>query len=233
MSYLRDRVIILKQEPYREQDRRYVMYGREHGLLEAVARGAALGTSKQAGHLEPFTEAEVMLAQGSRCDKLAVAQRLDSSLHASSLIEWSAVTRDRLLAGFVVCGVFVDLVIRLTRPGIADARVFDLIHEAILCAAQMPQAPSPERARLLHAAATLRLLDLLGFGPIIQMVDDRSQITVILLKFMRRAALADILRVTAPRDVLNAASAFVEQALQHAPLDQEPHGVKTIQAYLT
>ncbi|MEK7529476.1 MAG: recombination protein O N-terminal domain-containing protein, partial [Patescibacteria group bacterium] len=61
MPYIRDRAFVLKKEPVNEHDRRYVLYGREHGLLTAVARGTSLKTSKQAGHLEPFTEAEIMI----------------------------------------------------------------------------------------------------------------------------------------------------------------------------
>src|SRR5260221_1125377 len=108
MPYLRDRVIVLKKEPYREQDRRYVMYGREHGLIVAVARGASIPRSKQAGHLEPFSEADVMIAKGVAFDKLAVAKHV------------GAIHELPLLAGYVVCGAFSDLMIRLVRPGIAD-----------------------------------------------------------------------------------------------------------------
>lgn len=225
MSYIRDIVIVLKKEPFREQDRRYVMYGREHGILEAVARGAALGVSKQAGHLEPFSASEVMIAKGVFLDKLAVARLVASPYHVSE--------RGPRLALFAICGAFADLITRLIRPGLPDARIFDLLQEVILCASEMSQDPSPARARLLYAAATLRLLDLLGFGPIILYARDAPDTDArsisILLQMMRHGPLKDMLRVTAPRGILDAASAFVEAALQHTPLDKEPHGVKTIQ----
>lgn len=214
MPYLRDRVIVLKKEPFREQDRRYVMYGREHGLLVAVARGASSPRSKQAGHLEPFSEAEVMIAKGVAFDKLAVAK-----------IFTPYALRATPLAAVVIAGAFADLVIKLTRQGIADERIFLLLQDVIETLAAMPEIPSPERARLIYAAATLRLLDLVGFAPDVGAHRDAP-----LLKFMRHAPLADVLRVTAPRDTLNAASALVEDALKHTPLEAEPHGARTIQA---
>ena len=219
--YLRDRVIILKKEPFREQDRRYVMYGREHGLLVAVARGASVPRSKQAGHSEPLCEVEVMIAKGAAFDKLAVSRMLWAPDFFSS---------KGGLAGVAICGAFADLVIRLTRPGIADDRIFDLLREAIVLFSSLPEAPTPDRARLLHASLMLRLLDLVGFSPDVE-EGERGHI-VSLLKFMRFAPLADLLRVTTTRDILNEASAFVEESLKSAPLHEEPHGIRTIQAFL-
>lgn len=221
MAYLRDRVIVLKKEPYREHDRRYVMFGHDYGLLSAVARGASSPKSKQAGHLEPFTEAEVMIAKGSAFDKLAVARMVGGQ---------PIVHNERRLAAFAIMGSFADLVIRLSRPGISDERIFILLKELIDVLARLPADPSADRARLVFAAATLKLLDVIGFGPAIEC--DQVQVAT-MLKFMRGAALADVLRVTAAQDVFQQASAFVEASLQHAPLDAEPHGVRTIGIFLS
>ena len=215
MPYLRDRVIVLKREPYREHDRRYVMYGREYGLLSAVARGASSPRSKQAGHLEPFSEAEVMIAKGVAFDKLAVAK--------------CVARRATSLSALTILGAFTDLVTRLTRPGISDDRLFDLLKEMVETLFALPTEPSTDRARFVFAAATLKFLDLLGFGPSIDVED--AQLGTI-LKFMRGATIQNVLRVTATRDVLQGASAFVEEAVKDTPLTEEPHGVRTIQAYL-
>lgn len=221
MAYLRDRVIVLKKEPFREQDRRYMMYGREHGLLVAVARGSSVRTSKQAGHLEPFSESDVMIAKGAAFDKLAVAR----------LVERRQSSR---LASYAVCGSMCDLVVRLMRPGIADERIFDLLSELIETSATMPHDPSPERARLLLSSATLRLLDLLGFAPMIQKSSDNTTPvpSLALVAFMRRSPFADILRVTGATDVFAAASSFVEEALRETHLEREPHGARTVHALL-
>src|SRR6516164_59157 len=73
MPYLRDTVYVLRTEPFREHDAWISMYGREHGKLEAVARGFRNAKAKQHGHLEPLTKTEVMIAVGASVDKLAVA----------------------------------------------------------------------------------------------------------------------------------------------------------------
>ncbi|MBI4139229.1 recombination protein O N-terminal domain-containing protein [Candidatus Uhrbacteria bacterium] len=211
MSYVRDRAFILKKEPLREHDRRYTLYGRDHGLLIAVARGASHKRSKQAGHLEPFSEVEVMIAIGRAADKLAVARQISRPAFNT-------------LAGCAVMGAFVDLVSSVTHPGVSDARIFDVLRETRDACAALSTEPTPERARLIHAGAALKLLDLLGYSPPVEGA---------LLNFLRRFPLTDALRVTAAAEVFTATAAFVEDALQHAPLKHAPHGPATIAALLT
>ncbi|MCI0479462.1 recombination protein O N-terminal domain-containing protein [Candidatus Uhrbacteria bacterium] len=220
MPYLRDRAFILKKEPFREQDRRIVMYGREHGLLVAVARGSSHARSKQAGHLEPFTDIEVMVAHGRAFDKLAVATRVPGS-------------SPRLrLGGLAVLGAFSDLVASLTRPGVSDARIFDLYRDVREAAALLPDTTTPERGRLLHAAASLKLLDLIGFAPSADRASGLAPGSVKALAFMRRAPIVDVLRLTVTTDVLEAACTFVDEAMRQTPLDRPPHGPTTIGALL-
>lgn len=221
MAYLRDRAIILKKEPFREQDRRYTLYGKEHGLLVAVARGSSLQRSKQAGHLEPFSEAEVMIAKGAAFDKLAVARTIASAARVPPR-----------LPSYAILGAFFDLVISLNRPGVSDHRIFDLVCEMRDACTTLPAEISPERARLLLSAATLKLLDLLGFAPPFGDDAGLSAQSVTLLKFLRRFSLADALRVTAATDVLNAASARIEDAVSHTPLEKPPHGPSTLRFLL-
>lgn len=164
--YLRDQVIVLKKSPYREHDRQYVMYGRRHGLLLAAARGTMKPRAKQACHLEPLSLADVMIAKGRNFDQLAVAV---------SSAQWAVLSgqsgrpgregRCRTLGSLVVAGAFADLFLKLTRPGVADERLFVLWEELISCLAELPQEPTALRAQLLFAAASLKLMDALGYGP--------------------------------------------------------------------
>lgn len=218
--------MVLKKDHFREHDRRYVMYGAEFGLLSAVARGASVPSSKQAGHLEPFTESEVMIAKGSAFDKLAVAKRVC----AASRTPFS-------LAGIAVCGAFVDLVIQLIRPGVSDVRIFSLLQEFIQTACVIPDDVSPERVRLFLCAGTLQLLDHLGFGPPLPGVSSQPGTTVVpslaLLAFMRRSALVDSLRVTASPEILRQAASFVEEALKQTPLEHEPRAWVGLRAFVS
>jgi len=151
--YLRDQVIVLKKMPYREHDRQYVMYGRRHGLLLAAARGAVKPKAKQASQLEPLSVADVMIAKGRNFDHLAVA------------VQSQPGRRLRRLGALAVAGAFADLFLRLIRPGVADERLFALWEELIACLAELPQEPTALRAQLMFAAASLKLMDALGYGP--------------------------------------------------------------------
>jgi len=222
MPYIRDRAIVLKKEPFREHDRRYFLYGREHGLLIAVAGGTSLRKSKQAGHLEPFSETDVMIARGASFDRLAVARMI------------IVPPAGRRLAFYAVCGAFTDLIVRLTRPGVADERIFGLLCELTRSLNDLPRDPTPERARLSLAAVTLKLLDVLGFAPLIRPSQENTTPvqSLALVAFMREAPLSDIWRLTGSSDVFQAAAAFVEEALKATHLEEEPHGPEVIHALL-
>lgn len=224
MPYLRDRAIVLKKEPYREHDRRYFLYGREHGMLVAIARGASSKKSKQAGHLEPFSEVEVMIAKGAALDKLAVA-RMRSVL---------PVSRSSNLVFYAVAGAFSDLVVKLTYPGIADERLFALVKELHASLDTAPPEPSPERGRLMLAAATLKLLDVLGFAPVIRESEENTTPvrSLALASFLRRAPLADVWRLTGQTDVFRATAGFIEEALRSTHLEVESRGAEAVGALL-
>ncbi len=221
MWYLRDRVFFLKKEPFREQDRRVWMYGQEHGLLSAVARGASSPASKQVGHLEPLSCAEVMIAKGAAFDTLAVAHQVGMVQRLS-------------FSSAVILGGFADLIFRLTRPGIQDPRLFQLLRESIETLSRMPEEPSPERARLLFAVATVKLLDCIGFAPRIDRAAPGTTPvpSLALAHFLRTAPFSDAFRVTGSRGSFNATSSFIEAALKHTPLEEEPRGVKFLTSVL-
>ena len=221
MPYLRDTVYILRSEPYREHDAWISMYGREHGKMEAVARGVRNWHAKQHGHLEPLTKADVMIAIGASIDKLAVAHAVSAQTDL----------RQRLGAMAMV-GSFANLLDSLTRPGISDPELFDLMEELVQAWRSSQREPSPERTRLLYAAAATKLLDSLGYGP----EYDRSELSDEgnkLLSMLPQLPLNFALSVTAPVSVFNEVSGFVEAALEHAPLRDRPHGPNTIVAFLT
>jgi DNA repair protein RecO len=228
MPYLRDRAIVLKKEPYREHDRRYYLYGREHGMLIAIARGASSKKSKQAGHLEPFSEVEVMIAKGASFDKLAVARMVDYRLSNR------ANGYSPLLAAYAIAGAFSDLVVRLTYPGISDERLFELLKELYASLALGPPSPSPERSRLMLSAATLKLLDILGFAPVIRESEANTTpvASLALASFLRRTALTDVWRLTGQVAAFRTASDFIEESLKATHLATQPRGGETVCALL-
>src|SRR3989338_2779477 len=72
MSYLRDTAIVLRREPFREEDAWLTLFSKHHGKLEAVARSGHRLEAKALGHADVFSEVEVMIAKGRSFDKLAV-----------------------------------------------------------------------------------------------------------------------------------------------------------------
>lgn len=223
MPYLRDRVFVLKNEPFREHDARIVMYGREHGKLVAVARGIRRMGAKQLGHLEPFSQADVMVAVGQAFDKLAVAQAVCPRV---------GLRED--LGAMAVLGPLVYLVETLTRPGVADSTIYDLLLEAADVWQLSERLPSADRGRLILAAASLRLLDALGEAPNFDDIrmGDLPEGVMTLLRFMRLRPLRDLLAITAPSVVFVATSAVIETAIERAPLASHVHGPVTIHALL-
>ena len=103
MSYTRDRAIVLRAEPFREQDIWLTCYGRWSGKFTAVARGARSLKAKQLGHVEALSEVEVMIAKGSAFDKVAVSRLVEPRTHVR-----------RSLSATVLAGAAVDFIDRLT-----------------------------------------------------------------------------------------------------------------------
>lgn len=211
MSYIRDTVYILRNEPFREHDARITMYGRESGKLVGVARGIRRLGAKQLGHLEPLALADVMIAKGASFDKVAVARTHPTQIRSG-------------IGKMAVAGSFSKLVDDFTREGEADDQIFDLIGEVISAADEFQSEPSGGRARFLYAGATLKLLDISGYGP---PLDDK------VLKFMRMAAISELARLTAPGEILAEACEAVEEALKQTPLHRAPHGPATLRSLLS
>jgi len=255
--YLRDEAVVLKKTAYRESDRRYVLYGLHHGLLIAVARGALRPRAKQAGALEPFSVAQVMLAKGRAHNHLAVASPA------------SGASRLSKLGAFAVAGAFANVCLGLFHTGVADERIYRLWQDLLACLSDLPYEPTSVRAELLFMAATFRLLDILGYGPALgSCVSCRARLpkadslyatngnglvcphcrngwderrdplirvsadALSILRFMRAGAFDDLLRLTAPVDILHNAGQVAHGIWTHAPFEREPHGLDTIRALL-
>jgi len=71
--YLTTSAITLRWQPWREDDRVYTLFASATGKVEAIAPGSQKLRSKLAGHLEPFGEVLVTLAQRGQTTKLAGA----------------------------------------------------------------------------------------------------------------------------------------------------------------
>jgi len=216
MAYRRDRAIVLRKETVRDFDRRYTLYGRDHGFCVAFARGTARPTSRQAGHLEPFSEVDVMIASGQYTDHLAVAKQV-SFFH---------------LTGFqssLFVGRFCDLVCHMVRPGVSDDRLFNLLLEVRSVSRVFPDECTSSRLRFLFAGASFKLLDILGYSPLMKGTESEIRI----LRLLRFGSLHDALRLTAERDLLDRVAEYIEYELYSTYLDQDFQGAALFASYLS
>jgi DNA repair protein RecO (recombination protein O) len=61
---IRVEAVVLRHSDWGEADRLLGLYTREAGKLRAIVKGARKLRSRKAGHLEPFTRVQLMLARG-------------------------------------------------------------------------------------------------------------------------------------------------------------------------
>ncbi len=236
--YLRDEAIVLQNVVWREHDAHVTLFGREHGKMLAIARGARRWQAKHRGHIDALNQIEVMLASGTTHETMAVARSLRARPQLRSLL--SVVS---------VAGQAADRVSRLTEPHAAEPLVFDVLQELLnVCQAQT-QEWTAERSRCMLAACTLKLLDALGYAPELEQCHrchlsmnedvgfaerpfalvcracaDRTMQTapsfsLRLIRFLRRRSLTDCLAVTVEIPALRFACDFIESCYrEHVPL---------------
>lgn len=231
MPYLRDRVIILRSEPFREHDVRVSGYGYKTGKLMAVARGARLPQAKHLGHLEPLSEVEMMLAKGAAFDKVAVARLVNPRPYLR-----------QSLSAVCLAGAVAGLVDTLTYPGAPEAEVYTLLRDACAVCADLKTDLTPARSQFLYSVCALKLLRSLGHVP--DMHHDPSRHVLLhdthlpehaapLLAFALERSLGDCLRVTAPTQLLEVTQTVVLACLEPMHVDTLPHGFTSLRCILS
>src|SRR5919198_1265913 len=137
--------IVLKRMDLREADRILTLYTRDYGKLRAVAKGVRRTTSRSAGHLELFTLADVLLAQGRELDVIS---------QADTLLAFRGVREDVLLTSHAY--YLAELTDLLTEDRSENRAVFEALAESFADLERQPDA------RLVELQFQLRLLDALG-----------------------------------------------------------------------
>jgi DNA repair protein RecO (recombination protein O) len=82
--------VVLRHSDYGEADRLLTLYTRQLGKTRAIAKGARKIASRKAGHIEPFTQVKLQLAQGR--DMLIVTQ-------ADTIDAYQPLREDLVLTG--------------------------------------------------------------------------------------------------------------------------------------
>ena len=116
----RDEAVVLRRRDLGEADRILTLFTRRHGKLRVVAKGVRKTRSRLAGHLEPYTRTEIMLAHGRNLDVVAQAQLVEP--YAGLRLDESRIAH---------AGYLGDLVDALTVEGQEHEAAFDVLIAAL------------------------------------------------------------------------------------------------------
>jgi len=144
----RTSAVVLKRMDLGEADRIVTLFSRDHGKIRAVAKGVRKTTSRAAGHLEPFTLSDLLLAVGRELDVISQAETLESFRHIREDLDLT--THAYYLAEVV------DL---LTEDRHENQPVFDTLVQGL------HDLSHTTDARLVLVIFHLRLLEALGYRP--------------------------------------------------------------------
>lgn len=140
--------LVLKHNDWGEADRILLLYTRQLGKERAVAKGVRKISSRKAGHLEPFTEASLLLAKG---------HDLDIVTQAETLRVYAGLSGDLTRLG--QAAYLAELVDRFTSEGEPNPALYRLLAEGLEQVAEAADTFAALRSFELH------LLDLSGFRP--------------------------------------------------------------------
>ena len=140
--------IVLRQRRLGEADQIVTLLTPLRGKIDTVAKGLLRSRSRMAGHLQPMTLVEVVLAQGRNMDVVTQVQGVEAFGDIRADL-------DRLSAAMY----FLELADRFTVEH-ADARaVYDLLHAALVRLAR------GDGQQTVTRIFELELLDVTGFRP--------------------------------------------------------------------
>jgi len=143
--------VVLRHVEVGEADRILTIYTLEYGKLQAIAKGIRKLRSRKAGHLEPFSRVELMLAKGRNLDVIsqAEAQSTYENLRADlKLIAYGAYV--------------IELLDRFTYEEGENRPLFNLLIDTLN---RLDEGAPPQT--VVHYYE-VQLMDLLGFRPQLQ-----------------------------------------------------------------
>jgi len=143
--------VVLRHMEYGEADRILSFYTLEYGKVQAIAKGIRKMRSRKAGHLEPFSRVELMLARGRNLDVISQAEAQSTYEHLRADLKLIAY------AAYVV-----ELLDRFTYEEGENRPLYNLLVNTL---ARL-DAGSP--AQTVVHYYEVQLMDLLGFKPQLQ-----------------------------------------------------------------
>ncbi len=140
--------VVLRHQDYGEADRLLTVYTREQGKLRLLAKGVRRLRSRKAGHLEPFTRVQLLLARGKEMWLVTQADTLDAYL---------PLRDDLVKTGYAA--YVMELVDRFSYDEGANREIYHLL------IATLERISAAEDVFLPVRYYEIRLLDQVGFRP--------------------------------------------------------------------
>lgn len=148
MRSQRVEAIVLRHSDWGEADRLLWLFTRELGKVQVVAKGVRKARSRKAGHLEPFTRVELLLAYGRDLPIVTQAEAKDAYL---------ALREDLVRVGYAA--YVIELLDRFTYEEGENIGLYRLLNETLSRINR-----ESDTAFAVHYYE-VRLLDLVGFRP--------------------------------------------------------------------
>ena len=140
--------IVLRHADWGEADRLLWLFTRETGKVQGIAKGVRKPRSRKAGHLEPFTRVELLLAYGRDFPIVTQAEAKDMYL---------SLREDLVRVGYA--SYVIELLDRFTYEEGENINLYRLLNETL---SRLNSEPQPAFAVRYYE---IRLLDLVGFRP--------------------------------------------------------------------
>jgi DNA repair protein RecO (recombination protein O) len=146
----RTEAIVLRRQDFGEADRLTTVYSPQYGKLRLVAKGVRRIHSRKAGHLEPFTRATLMIAQGRDLDLITQAEAIE--------------TYPQIRADLIRLSQASYLLELLDRFTIEEGEGNRALYQLLLATLERLALGKDEPAASIFYFE-LRLLDLVGYRP--------------------------------------------------------------------
>ncbi len=140
--------IVLRRRDMGEADRLLTVFTRDRGKLNLLAKGVRRTASRKAGHIEPFTYTDLLVARGASLDLVTQAETLASHRR---------VREDLWLSGLAY--YVVELCDAFTQDEDPNALLFDLLLETL------GRLDEGRAVNLAVRYYELHMLDLAGYQP--------------------------------------------------------------------
>lgn len=143
--------IILSKRNFRESDRIFLIYGKNEGKLEVLAKGTRKKTSKLAGVLEPYAFVELSLARGRGFDHVTAVKVIK---------KYSFFQQEIIIGSWL--SLIVEIIDKHVKQRYKEKEIFDLLKNLL---ASLEKDDNRLKKMSLILAAVFQLLKILGFAP--------------------------------------------------------------------